>query len=85
MHSNFNPPPEPKQPPVFSVVCQLDYDDLENDEGYDVEGVRATCTRCGHQVESFGTHEGSIKRCLVLMRQECPKKENNYYLRSRKR
>src|SRR5206468_282498 len=43
------------------------------------EDVRATCSRCGHETESGGTGENSIKRCLVLMRGECPQGENNRY------
>jgi hypothetical protein len=51
-----------------------------NDEGFDVEGVEATCRKCGHVTESFGTDDPSIVRCLVLMREECPKKEWNFYI-----
>ena len=44
-----------------------------------VEGVEATCSRCGHTTESYGIGDASIKRCLVLMREECPENENNFY------
>jgi hypothetical protein len=43
-------------------------------------GRRATCTRCGEQQESFGTEEASVKRCLVLLRENCPKGEQNFYV-----
>lgn len=46
----------------------------------EIEGVRARCSKCGHEVESFGTGEGSIKRCLALLREECPERERNFYV-----
>jgi hypothetical protein len=52
---------------------------LTNDEGREVEGVTATCSRCGHTTESFGTGSNSIRRCLVLLREECPEGEANFY------
>jgi hypothetical protein len=62
------------------IGCEIDYTTLVNDDGYDVDGVTVACSRCGHQTESFGQSERSIKRCLVLMREECPKGENNFYV-----
>lgn len=41
--------------------------------------VRARCSRCGHTTESGGTGERSITRCLVLMREQCPRGERHYY------
>jgi hypothetical protein len=61
---------------VEAVVYE---EELEGDNG-PVEGVIARCTRCDHETESFGTHEGSIKRCLVLLREECPRGERNFYV-----
>jgi hypothetical protein len=60
------------------VLCNVDETTLEGDYG-DVDGVCATCTKCGHETESFGTSDASIKRCLVLMREECPRGDNNFY------
>ena len=51
--------------------------ELEGDYG-PIDGVRATCTKCRHEVESFGTEDRSIKRCLVVMREECPRREKNF-------
>lgn len=54
---------------------------LQSEEGRDVDGVVARCSRCDHETESFGTSEKSIKRCLVLLREECPRNdENNFYV-----
>lgn len=43
-------------------------------------GVAAECLQCNHVTESFGTSEKSIRRCLVLMREECPCGEDNFYV-----
>lgn len=63
------------------VECEVSTVQLEGDY-VEVEGVTAECPRCSHQTESFGTSDASIKRCLVLMREECPRDENNYYVAS---
>lgn len=61
------------------VKCDIEEVTLENDSGREVEGVCATCQECGHETESFGTGEASVKRCLALMREECPEDGNNFY------
>lgn len=45
-------------------------------------GVTATCTEtgCGHVTESKGESERSVKRCLALMREQCPMGQENYYV-----
>lgn len=53
---------------------------LQSEEGRDVDGVVARCSRCDHETESFGTSEKSVKRCLALLREECPNDENNFYV-----
>jgi hypothetical protein len=63
----------------MKITCSIGYTELENDEGYPVDGITATCSRCGHETESFGTSECSVRRCLALMREECPEDENNFY------
>ena len=63
----------------MKVRCIIEEALLENDEGHEVEGVAAVCTRCGHRTESFGTTDRSVRRCLVLMREECPLDERNFY------
>jgi hypothetical protein len=61
------------------IPCSVDEIELEGDYG-EVPSVCATCTRCGHSTESFGTSEASIRRCLVLLREECPNQESNFYV-----
>lgn len=62
----------------MKVACNLDHVDLDGDYAA-VEGVRATCCRCGHDTESYGTSEASVRRCLAMLRDECPNGEGNYY------
>jgi hypothetical protein len=45
-----------------------------------VEGIRLTCERCGHEVEVYGTEERSLSRAAVMLKEECPKGERNYYV-----
>jgi hypothetical protein len=61
------------------IACEIEEVLLDGDY-CEVESIRATCSRCDHETESFGTGENSIKRCLVLMREECPNGENNFYV-----
>lgn len=52
---------------------------LEGDNGNDVQGIEARCTRCDHTVEVFGTGEASIKRGCAMLRDACPRGERNFY------
>jgi hypothetical protein len=65
---------------VKKVKCKIEEIEMETDRGAVIPGVRATCTKCDHTTESFGTSEASIKRCLVLMREECEEGEENFYV-----
>jgi hypothetical protein len=66
----------------MKVSCEIEETELEGDYGT-VAGVCARCSRCGHETESGGTSESSMKRCLVLMREECPRGETNFYVEVR--
>lgn len=61
------------------VECEVTECELENENGNLVPGVEVTCSKCGHTTQSFGTSSRSIKRCLVLLREECPRGEKNFY------
>jgi hypothetical protein len=63
----------------MKVWCEIQEDELDSDRGL-VQGVRAVCSECGHETESSGTSERSIKRCLALMRKECPEGTSNLYV-----
>jgi hypothetical protein len=54
--------------------------ELENDFGTMTAGLEVTCAKCGHTVEVFGTHQQSAKRGGVMLSQECPEGENNFYV-----
>jgi hypothetical protein len=62
------------------ISCSIGFVERENDSGHLIESVSAVCSRCGHETFSFGTSDRSIRRCLVLMREDCPAAENNFYL-----
>jgi hypothetical protein len=61
------------------IACDIEEVILENEDGWEVDGVTAICSRCQWSTESFGTGNASRKRCLALMREECPQSENNFY------
>jgi hypothetical protein len=62
----------------MKITCDIEEVELEG-EYTTVDGVCATCSKCDHQTESYGTSGASIRRCLVLMREECPLNEDNFY------
>jgi hypothetical protein len=55
-------------------------DDIENEQGRMQDGVRATCSECDHVTESFGQGPKSRMRCIMLMKDECPNNEDNFYV-----
>ena len=61
------------------VRRDVSHRDLEGDNGRDVAGVVVTCGKCGHEEKSFGTSDRSVNRCLVLLRDNCPLGERNFY------
>ena len=63
------------------VECEIEFYTAENEKGTKVPSVRAICTECGHETTSFGESEKSIKRCLVLMSEECPEGRKNFYVK----
>lgn len=65
---------------VMRIECEIEECVLKSDKGVDIKGVRVTCSRCGHSTESFGREEKSVKRCLALLREECPEDETNFYV-----
>lgn len=61
------------------IKCDIEEITLEGDYG-EVPSVQATCSKCGHVTESYGTDDRSIRRCLALMHDECGCGENNFYV-----
>ena len=64
---------------MAKVHCEIIYDYLDTDSGHSVHSAVARCSKCGHETESYGTSDASIKRCLLEMRNECPLGETNFY------
>ena len=62
------------------VPCEVVETYLEGDYVAEVEGVCATCSQCGASAEAFGTSDASIRRCLATLREECPRRERNFYV-----
>lgn len=52
---------------------------LTNDSGREIPGIEVTCPRCGHTVECFGRSDRSVKRSCILLKEECPRGETNWY------
>lgn len=63
----------------MKVECEVEEADLPNDRSGTQPGVIVTCTRCAFAVKVFGTGEASIKRGCVMLREECPEDERNFY------
>lgn len=61
------------------VKCHIH--EIELDGDYDsVASTEVECSKCGHTTNSYGTEQNSIKRCLWLLSDECPRNERNYYV-----
>jgi hypothetical protein len=59
----------------MKVRCTIEEIELEG-----MPSVEATCSRCQHTTESYGTGDASRRRCLVMLHEECPKGESNFYV-----
>jgi hypothetical protein len=62
------------------IDCNCEQCELENEHGAMVPGVEVICSKCGYITQSFGTGQRSVKRCLALLREQCPMGEKNYYV-----
>jgi hypothetical protein len=62
------------------VECEVEYTELDGSHGQEVPGVIVSCTRCSHSEQSFGQGEASVRRCLALLRENCPNGEENFYV-----
>lgn len=60
------------------VNVEIDLADVDGDCGQ-VEGLCLVCQRCGHEVEVAGVSIDSARRGAVMLREECPNGENNFY------
>lgn len=62
----------------MKVSVDIYEDEIEGDYG-PTQGLVITCPRCGHSVEVFGTENASARRGAIMLREECPRGESNYY------
>jgi len=61
------------------VECEVEYTkDFNEDTGKMQDCVVVTCGKCGDSQMSWGHGEKSVRRCLVLLSEECV--ENNFYV-----
>lgn len=65
---------------MANVRCEITENEIENEDGYPIPSVTATCLACGYTTESFGTGGSSRRRCLALMREGCPRGDTNFYV-----
>lgn len=64
------------------VHTEIDEVEIESDTGSGrmIDGLKITCNKCGHSVEVYGTSDASARRGAVMLKEECPNEENNYYV-----
>jgi hypothetical protein len=67
---------EPRRP----VECTVEDVDLEGEEGQIIPGVLVTCGRCKYSVEVFGQEARSHRRGFIMLREDCPMRQSNYYV-----
>lgn len=53
--------------------------ELEGEYGGMIDSVEVTCSKCNHSVEVYGSRAVSILRGCVMLREECPRGEKNFY------
>src|SRR5262245_146246 len=63
---------------AMRVHVEIDHTDVETDDGQ-MEGLYLVCARCGHEVKVAGTTGASARRGAIMLREECPKGESNFY------
>ncbi len=56
----------------MKVPVDIEYADIENDSGREIEGLCATCDRCGHSVQVLGITPSSARYAAVLLGQDMP-------------
>ena len=62
----------------MQVNVDIHQTDVEGDHGQ-VDGLCLVCEKCGHEVEVPGASGASARRGAVMLRDECPRGENNFY------
>lgn len=66
----------------MKVPVTVEYTHVEKDDDFGEwsgPGVSVSCSRCGHVVEVLGSTDASIMRGCVMLKEECPNRERNFY------
>lgn len=63
---------------VTAIVENIE--EFEDDNYGPGDGVCARCIRCGNATEAYGISESSVRACLAILRERCPRGENNFYV-----
>lgn len=61
----------------MNVDCKVTVVKSAEDPRY--VGVMVSCSRCKQFYEADGTSDRSVRRCLAMLREDCPNGERNWY------
>jgi len=62
----------------MSVLCRVEPIEIPR-KTFPWPGVLVTCSRCGNTASAFERGRRSVNRCLLQLRNTCPRKEINFY------
>ena len=66
--------------PGSSIAVEIEEIELEGDYGStSIPSLSLTCSRCQHTVEVYGTSTASARRGAIMLREQCPYGERNFY------
>jgi len=62
------------------VAAEVEETEIVKGDGSSAPGLLITCEKCGYSVKVFGTGDASMRRGAVMLREECPEDEENFYV-----
>ena len=62
------------------IAAEVEETEIVTRDGGLVPGLLVTCEKCGYSVKVFGTDERSARRGAVMLHDECPEDEDNFYV-----
>lgn len=65
---------------MAEVQADVEEIELPGDNGGYIPGLKVICSKCDHTVEVFGTSDRSARRGAVMLAEECPCGERNFYV-----
>jgi len=63
-----------------NIKCRIHKTIWERHKAGRYDSTRATCSICNNSTFSYGSGDGSVKRCLVLLKNSCPIGSNHFYV-----